>query len=191
VKRAFFALFPPAPALSELGAYLAGLRRELRTVSWIRADNLHLTLRFLGDLDDAQLARAGRAAAAAVSGRAAFELTLAGEGAFPSLQNPRVAWLGVEKGRGELVGLAAELELALIREGLGRADKPFSPHLTLGRVKGAIPPQALPALFRRLPAPACAFTAQRLDLMESRLQAGGSVYSVLQSFPLTAPGSTG
>ena len=189
MKRAFFAIFPPAPASAALESYLQNLHKELRAVSWIRAGNLHLTLRFLGDLDDAQLARAGRAAAAAVSGRAAFEMTLAGEGAFPSVQHPRVAWLGVERGRGELVGLAAELELALIREGLGRADKPFSPHLTLGRVKAALAPEALPALFRRLPAPACAFTARRLDLMESRLQPGGSVYSVLQSFPLTEPGS--
>jgi len=177
--RAFLAVFPSPPAEQALNAYVDQLRREQRGVSWVKPGNLHFTLRFLGDISPQQVEAAKQAADAAALGKAAFAVATGAPGAFPSLERPRVVWLGLEEGRGPLVGLAAELEQALVKAGLGKADKPFAPHLTLGRVREGLPPSALPALLKRCPAPAVKFEAASLRLVRSQLDPRGSIYTVI------------
>jgi 2'-5' RNA ligase len=153
----------------------------------VKPGNLHLTLRFLGDIEEAQVEAARKAAAAAVAGKARFRLAFGAPGAFPTLNRPRVVWLGVDQGRAELIALAADLELALVREGLGRADKPFAAHLTIARARDYLPPNALPALFQKHPAPRVEFVASQLELIRSQLHSGGSIYTRLEVSPLGAP----
>ncbi|MBI5836520.1 MAG: RNA 2',3'-cyclic phosphodiesterase [Candidatus Eisenbacteria bacterium] len=182
--RAFFAVFPPPDVESALADYVATLRRELRDVAWVKSGNLHLTLRFLGDVTPPQVEAAGKALDAATAGRPGFEVCLKDVGAFPSMQQPRVVWLGVEAGRGPLVDLAAGLEARLADAGLGRADKPFAAHLTVGRVREYLPPAALPALLQRHPCPGFRFRAASVALIRSQLQAGGSVYTPIREVRL-------
>jgi RNA 2',3'-cyclic 3'-phosphodiesterase len=179
VIRAFLAVFPPPGVEAALAEYVGSLRRELRDLAWVKPGNLHLTLRFLGDIEPAQVELARAAADAAVRGRPAFDVSLRDAGAFPSLARPRVAWLGVEEGRAALVDLAAALEAALVAAGLGRADKPFAAHLTVGRVRQELPPSALPRLFASHPSPGFRFRATELRLVESRLDPRGAVYTPL------------
>lgn len=186
MTRAFFAVFPPSHVRDVLVAYVDSLRREYRAISWVKPGNMHLTLRFLGAVEDTQLEACARAAETASVAHAPFELSLAGSGAFPSLHQPRVAWIGVEAGRGNLVGLAADLENALVHEDLGKAENPFAAHLTVGRVKGPIAPEALAALFQKLPPPECGFTVERLELVRSFQRARETQYSVIRSFALRA-----
>jgi 2'-5' RNA ligase len=106
----------------------AGLR-------WIPSENLHFTVRFMGEISPAQLAQvklATRAVAAAVQ---PFRLTLHGVGAFPSLARPQVVWVGVREGSEELADLSGRLDAALARHHFPREDRPYVAHLTLTRVR--------------------------------------------------------
>ena len=106
-------------------------------MSWVKPDNLHYTLRFLGEVGEDGARRAARGGAPRPRRAArAFDATLGALGAFPNARRARVIWLGMTEGGEPLVALARALERALARRGFDReADKPFSAHLTLGRVR--------------------------------------------------------
>ncbi len=185
-SRLFVAVFPPSGIARTLGEYLDRLRAAAPGVAWVKPANLHLTLRFLGDPDEGQVEAAGVCVVQVAGRHAPLALSLHGAGAFPGLDHPRVIWLGVEQGRGALVALAADLERALEGAGLGRAEKIFTAHLTLGRVKSAIPPGVLPALLASLPPPSCSFVTSEICLVRSQLQAGGSRYEPILVGPMNA-----
>ena len=102
---------------------------------WTRPEQLHFTLRFLGEISVAQVARVKVAAREAASKIDPFSITLHGLGAFPSLQRPQVVWIGVEQGKEPLQALAGLLQQALARQRFPAEPKSFRPHLTLARVK--------------------------------------------------------
>jgi len=184
--RLFLAVFPPPGVQRAAAAAIDALRSTAggRGVSWVRRENLHFTLRFLGELGADGARRAGEAARGAAAAQAAFDATLADLGAFPDAARARVLWLGMREGGEALVALARSLDAALRSQGFGRADKPFAPHLTLGRVRerDADWRQALAAA---PPAPA-AFRVEALALVKSTLSPGGSRYETLVSAPLAA-----
>jgi len=127
------------PSLKERVALLVQkLSRANPNVKWIGSDSMHLTLKFLGEISEAQ-AEEVKAALQAVAGRHhPFELGLKGTGTFPpGSRNPRVLWAGFEP-REELTALQAEIEDELARKGFPKEDRPFHPHLTLGRVKSSL-----------------------------------------------------
>lgn len=143
MARLFFAVLCPEPAATALGLVQARLRERMTgaKIAWSRPEQVHCTLKFLGDLapERAEAAvRAGRTLAQTGHG---FPLTLAGLGAFPDLQRPQTLWVGASRGSAELVRLASRLDTLLVAEGFEAERRPFVPHLTLGRVKsrGAVP----------------------------------------------------
>src|SRR2546428_1507818 len=115
------------------------LRRSGEGVSWVKPDNLHYTLRFLGELGEDGAGRAAEAAREAAEPRQAFEASLGAFGAFPNSRRASVLWISLAEGSTPMVELARALEEALRRRGFDRADRPFSPHLTLGRVRARNP----------------------------------------------------
>jgi 2'-5' RNA ligase len=158
--------------------------REL-PVKWVRPDGIHLTLKFLGDVDDAQepVLRAALARAASGGGGEPRErgvtLQVAGFGVFPDFHRPRVVWAGV----------APDPALELLQDGVERAFAPlgfptearaFRPHVTLGRAARDARPRDFAGLEPALGALAFAATVlvSDLDLMQSTLQSGGAVYHV-------------
>jgi 2'-5' RNA ligase len=174
-QRLFLAVFPPPETQAAVAAAADALRAAAphMPVSWVRRENLHFTLRFLGDCDPAQAGRAEAALTEAAAGAGAFDAALGGHGAFPSPRHARVLWLGMEAGEGALRSLAGSLEAALAARGFGPADKPFAPHLTLGRVRqggdwsevlAAVPPVLLP------------FRVREAALVRSTLGPGGPEY---------------
>lgn len=111
-----------------------GRRLAPAGATWVKADNLHLTLRFLGEVDDA-LAEGVREAIAAPFGGEPFDLELAGLGLFPPSGRPRVLWIGATEGGPRLVQLAGEVESRMEALGFEREARPFRGHLTLARFR--------------------------------------------------------
>ena len=104
-------------------------------VNWVEPANLHLTLLFLGEVDDRDLPAVCRAAAAAAAAGPPFGFRVAGLGAFPNSRRPRTVWAGVADGAADIVRLHGRLETALLASGMyRREERAFTPHLTLGRV---------------------------------------------------------
>ncbi len=106
---------------------------------WVRPDDLHLTLKFLGEIAEARVAGVA-AAARQVAGRTEpFEITLAGIGAFPSPRRPQVVWVGVGTGADRVTSLARDLDTELHRLKFPKEGRPFRPHLTVARARHAVP----------------------------------------------------
>ena len=143
--RLFVALEIP-PAVRE---NLAGLIRDLRAIApqpkWVRVENLHITLKFIGEVADTKL-EAIRQALGEVRSEAPVTLDFRGLGFFPNEKYPRVFWAGMEASA-NLKGLAADIDRAMEKLGIPREQRPFSPHLTLARFQ----PPGLPELPRTTP----------------------------------------
>ncbi len=114
------------------------LRQEGDPVKWVAPHNFHLTLHFLGEMERDVIEEMPALFGQALGTHAPFEVELQGAGAFPSLNKPRVIWVGVGRGSEALASLHEALKGPLAQLGLRVEDRPFKPHLTLGRARGAI-----------------------------------------------------
>lgn len=133
--RTFIAV-PLGDALKrELTRDVRALSLAAPRVKWANPDNLHLTLRFLGDVKEPDLQELFDALEDAVSGLSPFAVEVAGIGAFPNWRHPRVVWAGCGEGSDDAVRLAEAVEEAVRDLGYDPEKRPFSPHFTLGRVK--------------------------------------------------------
>ena len=103
-------------------------------VTWIPADRMHLTIRFIGEVDDGQAVMVRRALEEPLAVMP-FSLTLRGAGTFPKSGTPRVVWLGVTEGREQLLQVEREITARLTPLGIPEEDRPYSPHLTVARVR--------------------------------------------------------
>jgi 2'-5' RNA ligase len=141
-------------------------------------------MRFLGEIDAARVerARAALRAASLARGVAPFAMRLGGAGAFPGPARPRVLWLGASEGASSLTLLAGALDDALAKAGFGRAERPFTPHLTIGRVReGGGTEAAARFLACTLPPEATRpFEVRELVLVASTLAPGGSRYEPIE-----------
>ena len=168
---------------ARLAAAVEHLQPLAPGVAWVARDNVHVTLKFLGAVDNARLGALEPALAAAAAGHAAFDLTIDGLGAFPSRIRPRVLWAGIGAGAAELGTLAARVDEALAALGFARETRPFAAHVTLGRVRE---PRANPRLAAALDAggPLGRQRVARVSLMRSDLSPRGARYTELASHPL-------
>ena len=190
--RAFIAIRVPAlPALTHVHGLVdsmhppRGRRSPLRVV---KLDNLHFTLRFLGEIDENRAEPLLEALKYAVSDASPFELELRGLGAFPSVERPSVVWVGVRHAV-QLEALAACVEAAVSAAGFGSADRPFHPHLTVARCR-ARPPAALFDLLREQRRRSFGtFQVDRVELIASDLTPRGPLYRTVSVAPL-AGGAT-
>jgi 2'-5' RNA ligase len=147
-----------------------------RAVTWVAETNLHLTLRFLGEVDE-RVARQVQERIARPFSTPAFPLALGGLGAFPPAGPPRVLWLGVTEGGPGLLRLHEEIEARLDGLGFEREDRPFRAHLTIGRVKAPLGPSARRAIASVPAVDLGRCTIGRVTLFESRLTPRGPVYT--------------
>jgi len=176
--RAFVALPLPPGHRAALAGYLETCARLAPGLRWVPAENLHLTLRFLGATDPERL-EALRVELARVR-LPGFELALGGLGAFGG-SSPRVVWLGLAGGEEQARRLAEAVEAACVAAGAAPEERPFRPHLTLARARDR-KPEALPGL---PPPPALEpWRADRFALYESRLGGGPARYLELAGYRL-------
>jgi len=175
-----------AAVRARVGRVIEELRPLGPGVAWVIPDNLHLTVKFLGGVEETRLADVTVAITRAACRASSFELAVTGVGAFPSPTRPRVLWAGVTAGATPLTGLAGDLDTALAELGFPREDRAFSPHVTFGRVRE---PRRQPALASALVAAAALdfgrVQVTKLSLMRSDLSPRGARYSELAAIPLT------
>jgi RNA 2',3'-cyclic 3'-phosphodiesterase len=155
-------------------------------VSWVAADNFHVTVKFLGAVDEARLPAVIDVLHAAVPRHARFTIDVGGLGAFPSATRARVLWAGVVAGDGALAALAATVDTALASLGFPREARAFSPHITVGRVRE---PGRAPALTTLLSASQTRsfgrVAVNEVTLMRSDLSPRGARYTPLVQVPLS------
>lgn len=182
--RLFVAVHLPPNLVSGVTRVQEELRRSRADVKWVEEENLHLTLKFLGEVPVGRVG-AAREALAAVGGVAPFRIGLRGVGAFPGRGNPRVVWAGLSEGAAEFVRLAAAVDRELVRRGFPPEKRPASPHLTIGRVRG---PSNAEALRRAMEGVGSvdlgSFRCEETRLYRSVLGPGGPAYTVLEAAPL-------
>lgn len=182
--RVFIAVDVPGALQGKLGAVVDGLRHLPGDVRWVSAPHLHFTLRFLGEIPLERVAPVGEAVQEVASRHSEFALTVAGLGLFPERGAPRVVWLGIREGRAELSALHSDLEMALERLGFAKEERPFAPHLTLGRLRGAPPGPWREAALAFGDEPLLSFRVKEVRVMRSELTRRGPIYSVLSASPL-------
>ena len=168
-----------------LEALAADLRRESGSLKVVRTDQIHLTLKFLGDTEEGLVPEITTALREATEGIPPFEIRVRGTGAFPSLGRMNVIWVGIE-GAEPLARIAERLEASLEALGFPRERRPWKPHATLARVKGY---RDLEPVRRTLEAhrdEAFGTTAvDAIHLKKSVLRPEGAEYSIVETVPLT------
>jgi len=181
--RLFVAIFPPV----EVGrAALDGARRALDETSgsrirWTPPRNVHLTLKFLGEVAEGAVQGISPALAAVCARHPSFDVRPTGElGAFPSARRAQVVWTSIGAGAGELAELAAGIEASLAPLGYPQEGRAYRAHLTLGRVRGRPASLDLPPSIEAPPG----FHAKRVLLVESRLGPNGPSYSEVEDYSL-------
>jgi 2'-5' RNA ligase len=186
IVRLFLAINIPPDVRHAIAEASAPLRTAAPDLSWIREPQLHLTVKFLGELPDEMAPKIAEALNAVASRNRVVDVEIGGVGAFPNFRRPRVVWIGVTP-EPKLELLHHDVEEACESLGLPIDGKPFRPHLTLARVKSrAVTPDALRDLARAAKAVSFAqeIVITSIDLMQSELTTVGSRYRLLSSSPL-------
>lgn len=175
--RIFVAIFPPTEIQETLLNTARGIVIE-GNVRWVRPENAHLTLKFLGDIEKEALQDVHTALGEVARRHTPFSVQFSGLGAFPSHERGRVLWAGVDRGSPELTSLARGIQDSFETLGFEREGRAYKPHATLGRARGR--PVKLPDN-AEIHSPE--FTARGLDLVESVLGEKGATYEKLESYP--------
>ena len=184
--RVFCAVELPEGVRVAAAAHASRLRRDHTgaRASWARPESLHVTLKFLGEVEAARVESLSRSAGAAVEGFATFELSIEGTGTFPPHGAARVLWLGVKDASGQLARLQGRLEKACLAAGFPREPRAFKPHLTLARLRTPKDALALSEAHRQTPFGPYHFEVSELIVMRSELGPGGSRYTALSRHSL-------
>jgi 2'-5' RNA ligase len=189
--RAFIALEIPVPIQEAIQQQTAGLRKaaDSSVVRWVPAGNLHLTLKFLGDVSSANLQFLNQMLTREAGQHPRFSLQIGGLGAFPSSRRPRVIWIGIHAPAG-LETFHHSLEAAAEKLGYPPEERPFSPHLTIGRAKQsatAMDQQRIRAAFEASHVGQLgSVDVTAVHLIKSDLQPTGPIYTRLFSAPFAS-----
>ncbi len=187
--RTFIAIELDPAVLAQVSKLQSRLKDDVPPgfVRWVRPGGIHLTLKFLGDVPPEKVDDIARALRTASAAHAPFSLHIAGMGCFPNPRRPRVIWIGVDEPSGTLERLYKDVERALGPLGYPPEQRPFSPHLTLGRVKrgrSATDLEALGEYVTRSKVSIGQMEVTSIHLMRSDLRPTGAIYTALAAAPL-------
>lgn len=165
------------------------IRSQVPSLSWVKPEQLHLTLKFLGEIDESVAPTVGNAIGEVTARVSPLDLTLKGAGTFGPRDSASVIWVGIKDTGQTLYKLQADLEAALEPLGFPREERPFKPHLTLARNKNPRQSQQVRKQVDREAnfAGGCEHV-ESLTFYQSVLGRDGPVYSVLSTHPLGGPG---
>ncbi|MBN1201212.1 MAG: RNA 2',3'-cyclic phosphodiesterase [Anaerolineae bacterium] len=191
--RLFIAIELPPNVLSLLSGIQTQIKERVppRTVRWVNPDGIHLTLKFLGDVPAIRQHTLEQALIDVTRSHTAFELAAGGLGCFPNTRRPRVVWVGVQEQTGALHALRDAIEAHFSPLGFPTEQRPFNPHLTLGRVRREATKHntaELGTLVANIPpGDTQRWRADAVSLIRSQLKPTGAVYTELVRAPLRQP----
>ena len=175
--RIFIAALIPEDIRVLLTNYIKSLKHNIDGVKWEKLEKLHVTLKFLGDVDEARVDEISNLLGKLVHGYSPFNMNISDFGGFPNLKNPRVLYVGLSH-NSELPQFHSELERDLYSLGFKKEDRRFIPHITLARVKKRI------NIKESLPLAKSIFDITQIGLIKSELRPEGSVYTPVKLFKL-------
>lgn len=184
VVRAFIAISLSTEITRQLNQVIENLQARLPGVAirWAPAQNIHLTIKFLGDVSISNLEMVKKIIQVEASHHSAFEMSVGNLGAFPTINRPQVLWVGIEAPQ-ELYAIQGGIESEAARLGYARENRPFSPHLTLARTARNVTPEDVRQIGSVLAGYPVgylgALRVQELHLYQSDLQRSGAVYTRL------------
>jgi 2'-5' RNA ligase len=183
--RSFIALDLPDNLKKNLQNLQDKARKHTDCVRWVKPDNIHLTLKFLGAIEESQVEPIARILENMTIGIAPFRLQVKGFGAFPNARNPKVIWVGMDDNQQRVVLFQEKLEETLTAIGFAPEKRTYSPHLTLGRVKESRAKRDIEQLIEKYKNEDLGyFTADTIVFYQSVLQPSGPVYSSLKTIQL-------
>jgi 2'-5' RNA ligase len=183
--RAFLAIDPPSEVLRGIAEIQGVLKSNIRgSISWVRPEGIHLTLKFFGNIGREDLPSISEIAKVHAASTPPLNLHVQGLGVFPGPRRPRVLWIGMGGDTERLIVLQKTIDQGLEACGFRKEERPFRAHLTLARIKS---PQGLAGIERMLAESgakgAGTFEARSLTLFKSDLTPKGAIYTVLGNFP--------
>lgn len=182
--RAFIAIELPSTIVKSLEEIQDNLRDTANKIAWVKPDNIHLTMKFLGNIETDKAHAIEKILKNIVSQISIGKLSVKGVGAFPTINNPRVIWVGVEDDK-NLLNIYTQLEEGLASLGFKKEDRPFKPHLTLGRVKFLKDKKGLKERLEKFAdIKFASFIVDSLILFKSELTPEGSLYTKLKEVKL-------
>jgi RNA 2',3'-cyclic 3'-phosphodiesterase len=182
--RSFIAIELPQEIKDTLGRLQQKLKTAGADVKWVEPKNIHLTLKFLGEIDEPTKDRISSSLKEICRSKSAFSISLSSCGAFPTTDSPRVIWAGIKDGDSQVKAIAQHIENNLAQIGLPKEDREFSSHITLGRTRSSKNRKQLSELLSNLKTLEGSFPAAKLTLYKSTLPPRGPVYEILQEFQL-------
>ncbi|MGB9682507.1 MAG: RNA 2',3'-cyclic phosphodiesterase [bacterium] len=170
--RLFIAIELPQDIKEGLMKMEDALKPHIADIKWVEKENFHITLRFLGEIEEALLKDVEVSVEETANNCSSFDISLSKIGTFPY-----VIWVGIDKGKEILADIARKLDESLVKYGFSPADKPFSPHITLGRSKRTI--KKIPQVDIK----ALQFRAESVTIVKSTLLPRGPIYEPVRRFP--------
>ena len=184
--RTFVAVEISPPIRARAGELIAALDGTAADVKWVEPHNLHLTLKFLGEVHQRELGEVCRAVEQGAAEVPPFDLEVRGAGAFPNAARPRTVWLGAGEGAEQMVLLHDRVEAALAELGYREEHRRFQVHLTIGRVRGGMGIAELGSrLEQQADFPAGRMTVEKVTVFSSNLTPAGPIYEVIGSARLS------
>ena len=186
--RVFCAIDLPKHARERIINHTASLRAlgDYAQASWSREENIHLTLKFLGEIQTSRLSNLSSAAARSVADFSPFQITLEETGVFPKHGTPRVLWIGVKDESGKLAEFHTRLEEACAGEGFAREERPFHPHLTIARLRNPQGARELAVAHKEMRFEPAEVAVAELLVIRSEPSGAGSKYTVISRHRLEA-----
>jgi 2'-5' RNA ligase len=179
--RVFIAIELAAKVRKKIKDHVDRLRAACPDVraSWALEGNLHLTLKFLGDIPVEKVETLSKAAQRAASNASSFELIIEGAGSFAPRGQPRVLWIGIEDPSGKLTGLHAALEEECAHAGFAREQRPFHPHLTIARLRQPQGARQLAAMHKEIGFESETVSVSAIAVIRSELRSEGSRHTIV------------
>ena len=182
--RTFIGIFPPPHIQSAIADILSPLKPNTPAVRWERQEKFHITMKFLGDVSAGQIGPLETSLFEAGKSIQQFDILLARIGCFPPSHSPKIVWVG--SGEDTIVPLTecfTIVERKCVSAGFKKEERPFHPHITVGRVKGKVSENLIKKIENTTFEP-LQFLCTELLIMKSDLSPSGSAYSQLSSIPL-------
>lgn len=182
--RTFIAVELPENIKKRIEEVQNPLKKTDSFVSWVKPGNVHVTLKFLGEVTENRLEEIYSGTVKALSGARSFNLRLKNLGCFPNLTRPRVVWVGVDKGEEKLSEMQKRIEEELYKVGFPKEERKFSAHLTIGRVKSPKNIEKLVELIEKTDFETEEVKVKEVMVMKSQLHPLGAIYTPMKKINL-------